>query len=258
MLRFLMLHLLPALLLLRLPQLAIAIDANISIKYPWGQGPFGQTEGDGHYIVTWGVNDCVNISWTTAPPFAFQFFHIECNPSSSFTPWTRVWAFNSSDKSGYATSLFCVANANPPPPKSNKCRFVLDSSSSSDAPTVDTRYSQAFSLRLAGGITGERTTYPLPQWTATSTDTTSTDTSKTAMSTITSGGISTAQASSTSPAVVPDAGLSVGAKAGIGVGAALVGIIILSWLGIALWRRKRQRRAPGVSDPAELPEQSKH
>ncbi|EXU95903.1 hypothetical protein X797_011025 [Metarhizium robertsii] len=227
-------HSLVALFLLAFPHLSAAAGV---IIYPWDKGPLS-ANSYGAVRTTWGSNDCVNMSWTSSTSTPSQSLHLECNqgPNGTAPPWTRVWTFNSTASSGNGSNLFCVANCNPPPPVSNTCRFVLDIAFVSGESSTDTAYSPDVSLNIIDRKTGESTTYPLPQWTATGTVTTSTSTSTASVSASTT--IASPSSSSNSAS-----SLSTSAKAGIGVGVGVVGVILIACLGIFLHRRRMTRIA---------------
>ncbi|KAM3486163.1 hypothetical protein MY8738_000665 [Beauveria namnaoensis] len=172
------------------------------------------------------------MSWVLSPSTPFQHIHLECNqgPNGTGPPWIRVWAFNSTASSGNGSSLFCVANCNPPPPSSN---------------TVP--------LNVMDQKMGEGATYPLPQWATTGATTT-----LTASTTSTSTSVGSSSASTPASSSDSASGLNTGAKASIGVGVSAVCLIILACLGGCLYKRKKARMGGAGPGPAEVHRDQTH
>jgi len=242
--------LLPSALLLSLAQTTLAADAQTPvIVYPWNSGPFS-SNGNGGVRVTWGSNDCVNMTFTSVYPE--QRLMLQCNEGlqGKGPPWTRVWGFNSTSSTGNGSTIFCVGSSSPAPPVSNTCRFEMQVFNKGNATVVSSAYSPDISLNIKDSATGAGTTYPLAAWTATSTSmptttvvpsigTNTVSTTATGTGTVTGTGTAAPSASTSAGS---SSGLSAGASAGIGVGVGL-GVLALAGLGFFFyWRRRKAAR----------------
>lgn len=225
------------------------------IHYPWDNEPTSRTSS-GHRRATWGFNDCVKLSWESAPDSPFQWMHLECNEGEKGTnpPWDRVWQNNSTEPSGNGSAVFCLANSNPTPPLGNTCRFVLELGPKPDASTTFTAFSPDVSLDVGNKKKSGATpiTYPVE-----STSTTSSSIAKSTSTPVATSAAAGAQ-SSASTTDNSSSGLSTGAKAGIGAGVGVAALILIALLAFFFLKKRRgaktQRAELSTATPhGELP-----